>query len=108
MRRLTSSANSIPNFRKKVRREEAARPEQDTCRGRRDEQYRPYYKKQGGKQQSTSQSHQETKSGRLSCHNTRSKDPPPQQQRQEIGRKSTSGRSKSLEILVGDVDNRAH
>ncbi|GFX24960.1 hypothetical protein TNCV_1278961 [Trichonephila clavipes] len=31
-RRLTSSTNSIPNFRKKIQREESARPEQDTRR----------------------------------------------------------------------------
>ncbi|GFU70984.1 uncharacterized protein TNCV_3350071 [Trichonephila clavipes] len=49
-----------------------------------EEDIRPYYKEQGGKQQSASQSHQETKSGRSSCQNSRSRGAP-QQQRQEIG-----------------------
>ncbi|GFX43999.1 uncharacterized protein TNCV_4112781 [Trichonephila clavipes] len=83
-RRLPSSTNSINNFRKKARRGEAAMPQHDTGRNnlrprkteitesrpsseliksqggpvqsrrKRDQQYRPYYKDQGGKQQSTS------------------------------------------------------
>ncbi|GFS50385.1 uncharacterized protein TNIN_184191 [Trichonephila inaurata madagascariensis] len=63
-------------------------------RGRRDQQYRPYYKDQGYKQQSTSQSRQKTKRGRSSCQNSRIRGAQ-QQQRQEIGGKSTNRRSAS-------------
>ncbi|GFY06861.1 uncharacterized protein TNCV_482651 [Trichonephila clavipes] len=129
-RKLKKSRNE-----KIVRREEAARLEQDTCRynlrprrtdraefrpsseqindqrgpvwsrGRRDQQYRTYNKKQGSKQQSTSQSHQERKRGQSNCQNSRRA---PQQQCQKIGRKSTSGRSESSEVLIGDINNRTH
>ncbi|GFT25905.1 hypothetical protein TNCV_1518631 [Trichonephila clavipes] len=47
-------------------------------RGRRDQHHRPYYKEQGGKQQSTSLSRQETKRERLSCQNSKSRGAPQQ------------------------------
>ncbi|GFV56243.1 hypothetical protein TNCV_3266501 [Trichonephila clavipes] len=76
-------------------------------RGRRDQQYRPYYKYQEGKRQSTSQNRQETKRGQTSCQNSKSREVQ-QQQRQEIGETLTSRRSAYLEVLVEDVNNRTH
>ncbi|GFU09949.1 uncharacterized protein TNCV_4522671 [Trichonephila clavipes] len=58
-------------------------------RGRRVSQSTPYYKDQGCKQQSTSQSREEIKRGSLSCQNSRHRGAQ-LQQRQEIGGKSTS------------------
>ncbi|GFT01412.1 hypothetical protein TNCV_3215221 [Trichonephila clavipes] len=105
--KIVSIVGQMKDERKKCRREEAARPEQDACRynlkprrtdraesrssseqikdqrapvwsrGRR-EQYRPYYKEQGCKQQSRSQNGQETKRGRSSCQNSRSRRAPQQ------------------------------
>ncbi|GFW60788.1 uncharacterized protein TNCV_2672091 [Trichonephila clavipes] len=69
-------------------------------RGRRDQQYRPYYKDQGCKQRSTSQSCQETKRGRSTRNRGAQR-----QQCLEIGGKSTSRMSASLEVLVRDVNN---
>ncbi|GFU19373.1 uncharacterized protein TNCV_3032871 [Trichonephila clavipes] len=93
----------VNDERKKLRREETAIPEQNTgkynlrprkteraesgpsseqikdhrvpvrSRGRRYQQYRPYYKDQGCKQQSTSQSRKETKRVRSRCQNSRSR-----------------------------------
>ncbi|GFY23769.1 uncharacterized protein TNCV_1630511 [Trichonephila clavipes] len=136
-RSLPTSTNSFNNYRKKFRREEAAMPEQDTGRynlrfrrkeitefrpsreqiqdqggpvrskGRRYQDYKPYTKDQGYKQLSTSQSRQEPKRGRSSCQNSRSRGAQ-QQQRQEMGGKSTSRRTESLEVLVGDISNKKH
>ncbi|GFX68504.1 transposable element Tc3 transposase [Trichonephila clavipes] len=65
-------------------------------------------KNQGYKQQSISQSRQETKRGRLRCQNSRRSRGAQQQQRQEMRGKSTSRRTASLEVLVGDINNKKH
>ncbi|GFU27701.1 transposable element Tcb2 transposase [Trichonephila clavipes] len=76
-------------------------------RGRRAQPYRPYHKNPGCKQQSTSQSRQETKGERSSSQNSRSRRSQ-QQQRQEMRRASNSKRSQSLEVLAEDFIYRTH
>ncbi|GFY71253.1 hypothetical protein TNIN_427121 [Trichonephila inaurata madagascariensis] len=128
-RSLTASANCSYYYRKKFRRAEAATSELDIgrynlrsrtketsesrssrrqtqdqggpvrSRGRRYQEYRPYNKDQGCKQQSTSQSRQEHRRGRSSSQNS-SRKGAKQQQRQEMVGKSTSRRTASLEVLL--------
>ncbi|GFV57901.1 hypothetical protein TNCV_2857521 [Trichonephila clavipes] len=71
-------------------------------RGRRVPQSTPYYKDQGCKQRSTSQSREEIKRGSSSCQNSRRRGAQ-QQQRQEIGGKSTS---RKVEQSTYDVTPR--
>ncbi|GFX88581.1 hypothetical protein TNCV_2659921 [Trichonephila clavipes] len=66
-----------------------------------------YSKDPGCKQQSTSQSRQKTKREGSGCQNSRSRRAQ-QQLHQEIGGKYTSRRTVSLEVLVGDVNNKTH